>query len=76
MKNPNNPSANPALVYLFPKDVLRVITHITSYNGAWLRYQRIKKCLGKERHQYLTIQEFADWEGLDAHLVLNALTAA
>lgn len=76
MKTTIKPQANPALVFIFPKDVLRILTHLTTYDGAWCRLKRIKKCLGKERHQHLTIQEFADWEGLNAQDILNVLAAA
>ena len=70
----NNPP-DPALVFIFPKDVRRVLIHITTYQGAWLHYRAIKDSLGKQSHQKLTVKEFADWEGLDAQLIMQKLAS-
>jgi len=66
---------NPALTFVFAKDIPRVLPHITSYNGAWKHLDNIKKCLGKQTHQRVSVLEFAQWEGLDAQIVLNQLSS-
>jgi hypothetical protein len=75
MNTANNTPPDPALVFIFPKDVTRVLIHITTYKGAWLHYRAIKDNLGKLSHQKLTVKEFADWEGLDPALVLQKLAS-
>ena len=64
---------NPALTFICPKDVNRVLSHITSYMGAYYHLRNIKKCLGKQKHQGVTVKEFAEWEGLDIDAVQVAL---
>lgn len=64
---------NPALTFIVAKDIQRIITNINSYNGAYVRLNRIKKGLGKLKHQGLTVQEFAEWEGLDVTTVMKAI---
>jgi hypothetical protein len=75
MKLDNATPQDPALIFLFPKDILRVLTHINTYNGAWKHYQAIKDSLGKQKHQRITVQEFANWEGLSAASILQQLAA-
>jgi hypothetical protein len=71
----NHVAHDPALSFVFPKDVKRILTHITTYKGAWLHLQAIKDNLGKQKRQRLTIKEFADWEGIDANLVMQRLSS-
>lgn len=69
----NNTTPHPALTYIFPKDVPRVLFHIKSYAGAYNHLRLVKAALGKAKHQKVTIQEFAEYEGLNADLVLQAV---
>jgi anaerobic glycerol-3-phosphate dehydrogenase len=64
---------NPALTFIFPKDIMKVLQHIGSYNGAWKHYSLIKSALGKADHQRITVKEFADYEGFDPLLVMQAI---
>jgi hypothetical protein len=67
---------NPALTFISPADIMRVLTHITSYSGARNRLLRIKAGLGKKKHQGLSVKEFAEWEGLDSGAVMVTLHPA
>jgi len=75
MKTTPNHANDPALVFIFPKDVKRILIHLSTYQGAWLHHRKIKDSLGKRKHQRLTVKEFADWEGLDANLVLQKMAS-
>lgn len=66
-------SQHPALTYILPKQVM-AISGLRSYRGAWARIKKIKECLGKKQHQRLTVQEYAEWEGLDPHLIQQHLS--
>jgi hypothetical protein len=74
MKSENLTAPDPAITFLFPKDIMRVLPHITSYNGAWLHYKLIKDTLGKQKHQRITILEFATYEGFPVSAVVKALS--
>lgn len=50
-------------IVIYPKDIMI----ITGKSERYSRYliQRIKKHLGKEGHQVVTVREFCDYMGLD-----------
>ncbi|MFZ9029291.1 MAG: hypothetical protein ACO2Z9_09775 [Crocinitomicaceae bacterium] len=54
-------------VVIYPKDIMI----ITGKSERYSRYliQRIKKHLGKQDHQLVSIQEFSNYLGLDQNLV-------
>ena len=73
MKTITNAVHDPALTFIFAKDIQRVLVHITTYKGAWLHLKGIRDSLGKARHQRLTVKEFADYEGLPPELVMQKI---
>ncbi len=54
-------------VVIYPKDIMI----ITGKSERYSRYliQRIKKHLGKEDHQVVSINEFCEYMGLDEEIV-------
>lgn len=60
-------------IFIYPKDLLKIFTHLKSYRGAVHRYNSIKMNIGKQKHQYLSVVEFADWEGLTTDLVYQTI---
>jgi hypothetical protein len=72
--HPMNHVPNPAITFIKPKDAMPILQ--LTYHGAYKHLQKIKDSLGKLPRQYLTVKEFAEWEGLDPHVVLQTLNAA
>lgn len=48
---------------IYPKDISILLGK--SYKQAVRIFGTIRDAYGKERHQYLTMQEFADYTGID-----------
>jgi pyridoxine 5'-phosphate synthase PdxJ len=69
MKTANNPI--PSRVVLYPKDV----ENITGRRGSTARrlIQRIREALGKSKHEFITIQEFSLFTGIDEDLIKDFL---
>jgi hypothetical protein len=69
MKTSNNPI--PSRVVLYPKDV----ENITGRRGSTARrlIQRIREALGKSKHEFITIQEFSLFTGIDEELIKDFL---
>jgi N-dimethylarginine dimethylaminohydrolase len=63
---------NAKRVVIYPKDV----ELLTGKSAATARriLQQIRKCLGKEETEYVTIQEFCFFTGIPEDLVLETLT--
>ena len=59
-------------LFLRPKDLM-VLKDYSTYNTAWQAYRRLKDCLGKQKHQHITLREFADYEGIDIAEVYQTL---
>ncbi|BDD13018.1 hypothetical protein FUAX_54500 (plasmid) [Fulvitalea axinellae] len=55
-------------ITICPKDIQRITGK--SESGARKELGKIKKQLGKQPHQYLTIREFCHYTGLDENQVL------
>lgn len=55
------------------KDLLKIYNSVTTYKGAWLLYQRLKKLIGKQEHQCLTVGDIAQWEGWEVQDVYTLL---
>lgn len=49
-------------VVIYPKDIVRLTDKSESYARSIIR--EIKKLHNKEKHQFVTIQEFCDFKGL------------
>lgn len=64
---------NPALAFLFPADVRKVLIHIKSYSGSVNHYNIVRDALGKKKHQRITIKEFAEYEGLPLEEIVTCL---
>ncbi len=58
-------------VCIYPKDVQR-ITGKSEKSGQRL-LQKIRKELGKEEHQFVTSEEFADYSGISLHVIQEYL---
>lgn len=52
---------------------MRVFPFIKTYKGAWKRFDRMKKELGKNKNQFVTIADFSEWEGLEINFVKDKL---
>lgn len=64
-----------APVFIKPKDLFLFFIDIRSSNGVSKKYNRMKEVIGKEKHQPITVWEFADYIGLPTDFVLQRLTA-
>ncbi|TWI83251.1 hypothetical protein IQ13_1359 [Lacibacter cauensis] len=66
-----NSNRIPARVVLYPKDV----ENITGRRGSTARklIQRIREALGKSKHEFITIQEFSYFTGIDEELIKDFL---
>jgi hypothetical protein len=51
-------------IIIYPKDVQRITGKSERFSRSLLK--QIKSKLSKERHQFITIQEFCSYAGLDA----------
>ncbi|MEO5681449.1 MAG: hypothetical protein ABIQ88_02345 [Chitinophagaceae bacterium] len=60
-------------LFLYPPDFLKIYDHLTTYMGAYYRYKAIKKLLGKQKHQFITVKEFADWEGVAVEEIIKRI---
>jgi hypothetical protein len=60
-------------LFLYPADLLCIYDHITHYQTALKKYNRIKNMLGKQKHQKLTVKEFADWEMIPEQEIINRI---
>lgn len=54
-------------VVVYPKDVQRITGKSERYGRKLL--SKIKECYDKERHQYVSIEEFSEYTGLPVELV-------
>ncbi|HVD99989.1 MAG TPA: hypothetical protein VNB90_17400 [Cytophagaceae bacterium] len=57
---------------IYPKDVQRITGKSERYSRKLLR--KIKSALKKEEHQFVSIEEFAQYAGLDPALVKMYIT--
>lgn len=58
-------------VVVYPKDVQRLTGKSEKYSRMLLK--RIKKCKAKQEHQFISIEDFAEYTGLDLNLVKQHL---
>jgi len=54
-------------VCIYPKDIQRITGRSDRYGRKLL--QEIKKFLGKENYQFITIKEFSDYSGIELETV-------
>jgi len=59
-------------ICIYPKDVQR-ITGKSEKSGRRL-LKKIREQLGKEEHQFITTEEFADYTGITSELIQQYLT--
>jgi predicted transcriptional regulator of viral defense system len=57
---------------IYPKDVQRITGKSERYSRKLLKKLKVK--LKREQHQYVTIDEFAEYAGLDSDLVKKYIT--
>lgn len=63
----------PGVYFVYYDDLLKFYRHLRSKSGAHAKYAAIKECLGKKKHQHLTVKEFAEWSGIDEEQIILAL---
>ncbi|MBC7884142.1 MAG: hypothetical protein H7X99_01605 [Saprospiraceae bacterium] len=56
---------------IYPKDIAMITGK--SIKSAWMLNNKIKKHLGKVRHQILTVGEFCEYMGIPEEEVLRSL---
>ncbi len=54
-------------VCIYPKDIQRITGRSERYGRKVL--QNIRKYLGKESHQFITINEFSEYSGIELEIV-------
>lgn len=59
-------------VCIYPKDVQRITGKSEKASRRLLHV--IRKALGKEAHQYITTEDFANYTGIETNLVQQYLT--
>ena len=57
----------PQRLCIYPKDIVRITGKSERFSRDLI--QRIKLKLGKEEHQFITIEEFCQYAGLQAEIV-------
>ena len=57
----------PQRLCIYPKDIVRITGKRERFSRDLI--QRIKQKLGKEEHQFITIEEFCQYAGLQAEIV-------
>jgi len=62
-------------VFIKPKDLFLFFIDMSSSNGVSKKYNRMREMIGKEKHQPITVWEFAEHIGLPPEFVLQKLTA-
>ena len=58
-------------ICVYPADVQELTGRSENYSRALIR--KIKRHLGKEKHQYVTIEEFCAYSGLSLDLVKTVI---
>jgi hypothetical protein len=58
-------------IIIYPKDVQRITGKSERFSRSLLK--QIKNTLSKEEHQFITIQEFCKYAGLDAQEVYELI---
>lgn len=58
------------LIFLRAKDISRILG--LSYSGSYRRYKLIQDYFNKQSHQFISMEEFCEYEGLEAETVKNA----
>lgn len=62
-------------IFLVPKDLLRLPDFSNyHYESVRLLYNRIKERLGKEKHQRITLVEFATYMGVEVDEIAHFFT--
>lgn len=59
-------------ICIYPKDVQRITGRTERYGRKLL--QTIRKKLSKEPHQFITLEEFAEYTGIDIEVVHTYIT--
>ncbi len=59
-------------IVIYPKDVQR-LTGKSEKTSREL-YKKIRKCKAKQKHQFVSIEDFADYTGLSLDLIKQHLT--
>ncbi len=54
-------------VVIYPKDISRITGKSERYGGVLL--QKIRQHLSKDEHQFVTLEEFAQYSGLPLELI-------
>jgi hypothetical protein len=65
----------PKPIFIYYTDLLKIYPNLTSLSGANARYRALKTKLGKEPHQLITVKEFAQYNGIEEELVIEAIRA-
>jgi hypothetical protein len=58
-------------IFIYPKDIAQLTGK--SYNAGLSKYTEIKLSLGKQMHQGLTVEEYANYEGVEVAVVQKAI---
>jgi hypothetical protein len=60
---------NPAITIIYPKDIIRITRR--SERSAIRLLDAIRTSLKKRKHQFITVQEFCNYTGLDVKEVME-----
>lgn len=61
-------------LFVYPNDLIKVYAgKINFKRSAINKYNTLKQLIGKQSHQYITIKELADWEGITEDELLKIL---
>lgn len=61
-------------VFIKPKDLFLFFTWIKTPAGVCLKYRKMRQELEKEKKQWITIPEFAEYADLSVEFVMQKLT--
>lgn len=51
-------------LFVYAADLMNIYTHFTNPHSCYKKYRVLKKLIGKKEHQYITVKELAEWEGI------------
>ena len=63
--------SNSGRIVIYPKDVQRLTGKSDKFSRILLK--RIRKCLAKQDHQFVSIEDFAEYTGIPVNLIKQHL---
>ncbi|MDP1763064.1 MAG: hypothetical protein Q8L07_04185 [Sediminibacterium sp.] len=64
----------PPPLFIYPTELGKIYTHLTTRAGMYYRYNILRKLLNKRKNQLITVAELADWEDVPVEDIILRIT--